>query len=1166
MKIKDFFKKDINRNIETVIKADDRDHISEEVVEYVVTKEISKKIGDFFQQYNDYSGANGVWISGFFGSGKSHLLKILSYVLENKETDGYKAGELFAEKIEDDEMLKGDVLAANRFPSESILFNIDQQSQITSKSDANAILSVFYKVFFDHLGYYGFMTHVAEFEMWLDKQGNYDTFKSKFESKNGKSWEVAREDYFDPLVTEDVAEVLGEINNTDSSKYSDILDDIEERQKQSIEDFCERVHDYIKQKPSGFRLNFFVDEVGQYISDNTKLMLNLQTIAETLATRTKGQSWILVTSQEDMEKVVGDMNKQQQNDFSRIQARFKIKIPLTSANVDEVIEKRLLAKEEEPEKVLAGIWKSENSHLDTLLSFSDVGVQFKGYADQQDFINKYPFVAYQFDLFQQCRRALSTHNAFQGKHASVGERSMLGVFQQVTKYIEDRDSNSLVSFEMMYEGIRNELRGEIQSSITLAERNLDNDFAIRVLKALFMVKYFSNFKTTKRNISVLMIDDMKVDLKEHDRKIEEALNILENQSYLQRTGEIYEFLTDDEKDVEQEIKATEIDESAVTTFLKDIFFDEIIRDNRIKFTDNKYDYEYTSKVDGTVFGREKELEVEIITPNYYDYENITAIQAQTMGTPIMRVVLPADPVFIKDLKLYLRTDKYVKQNRSTGNRPEVKRILQEKAEQNAIRRRNLIQLGNKHLSASDVYMNGGKHAGGSSSDGRTKIFSDFQDLVKIAYPNLRMLGSAQYSEDTIKNTIRSTQDDLFGSDDRTMTEAESEILNLINRRKKQSDRTSLNDVRDAFTRKPYGWYPNAIWTVVAKLYKRGKIEVRQNTNLLEDDDVLNALMNSKNYGSALLEPQADYDPRVVKELKQVYSEAFDETCNLQEAKDVGIAFKEKLTELAIDIDKLLVSKSNYPFLESLEPISERLNKLTNKEYSYYLTNLKDFEDDLLDTKEDLINPIKTFWNGEQKRIYDDIRTVIDGDRSNLEYVEGDELKTIKEVYNHSKPYTGSLIKDAKSAKDRLVKKVTDLIEDERTDAIEMIDKEVKDFTSLYDYTQLPEEKGKSLLVPLQEERKKLEKQRFIANIRDAKDRIVNEIVPAQLTELSRLKEVQETGSEAAEAKHHYINKTAVKVEFDKWELKSEEDVEEYIEAYKKTLLDLIRNNKRISLK
>ena len=138
--------------------------------------------------------------------------------------------------------------------------------------------------------------------------------------------------------------------------------------------------------------------------------------------------------------------------------------------------------------------------LISLLSFSEAGVQFKGYKDNADYANKFPFVPYQFDLFQQCRIALSNHNAFQGKHASVGERSMLGVFQQVIQAIQERDGNALVSFDLMFEGIRNELRGEIQQSIILAEKQLDDRFAIKVLKALFLVKYFGNFKTTKRNI------------------------------------------------------------------------------------------------------------------------------------------------------------------------------------------------------------------------------------------------------------------------------------------------------------------------------------------------------------------------------------------------------------------------------------------------------------------------------------------------------------------------------------------------------------------------------------------------------------------------------------------------------------------------------------------
>lgn len=1165
MKIKGIFKKDVNRNIETVIKADDRDHVSDEVAEYVITNEIGKKIRDLFQAYNNYNGVNGVWISGFFGSGKSHLLKILSYVLENKEFDGYKSGALFSEKIENDEMLKGDVLAASRIPSESILFNIDQQAQITSKSDPNAILSVFYKVFYDHLGFYGFQPHVAEFEMWVDKSGHYQNFKTKFQEKFSKPWEEARIDYFDPMVTDTVAQVLGEIHGVEASKYETIIDDLEDKQKQSIEDFCERVQDYLDTKPKGFRVNFFVDEVGQYISDNTKLMLNLQTIAETLATRTKGNSWILVTSQEDMEKVVGDMNKSQQNDFSRIQARFKIKVPLTSANVDEVIEKRLLKKNDTAQKHLVASYKKESAHLDTLLSFSDAGVQFKGFKGDIDFGNKFPFVSYQFDLFQQCRRALSNHNAFQGKHASVGERSMLGVFQQVIQSIEDKDDKALVSFDMMYEGIKNELRGEIQSSIILADKQLENRYALKVLKALFLVKYFGNFKTTKRNISVLMINNIHVDLKEHERQIDEALNTLENQSYVQRNGDVYEFLTDDEKDVEDEIKNTDIDEQAVSQLLKELFFDEIIRDNRIKYIENKQDYDFTSKIDGAVLGRERELEIEIITENHPDYENTSNLQAQTMGSTGMKMLLDSNAIFMKDLRMYLRTNKYVKQHQSASNRAEVKRILQDKGQQNAERRRNLIMMANQLLGASTVFMNGTKHEIGASTDGKTKVVKAFQDLIKTVHANLRMLGGVAFSEDTIKTVIISQQDDLFKGDDETISEAEHEITNLISRRKKQSDRTSLSDLKDHFTRRPYGWYPNAIWTVTAKLYKRGKIELKQDSNLLEDDAALNAFLNSSKHGNTLLEQQEAVDPKYIKQLKQLYADAFDESCPSKEPKELALAFKERLKVMFVEVNQLLARKSEYPFLKKLERLSDKLNRLTEKEYKYFLININDFEDDLLDAKEDVLDPIKRFMNGAQLSVYDEIKTLVSGNTANIRYIEGDEFVTLQTLIESETPYKGNGVQLAKAAKDSLSKKVLEAITKEKENYYTSVDAIEADITASEEFSKIDPSQQEKILESIKTLKIKIKHERFIGNIRDEIRTLEDHFYSDQMNQMVQWLTPKDEEGKVEEPKAKYIKRTNIRVNFEQRELKTEEDVESYLEALKEAYMERINQNLKITL-
>ncbi len=1165
MIIKDFFKKDINRNIETVIKADDRDQISNEVEEYVITNEIGKKIRDLFQAYNNYSGINGVWISGFFGSGKSHLLKILSYVFENKKFDGIESGKVFAEKITNDEMLKGDVLASIRISSESILFNIDQQAQITSKEDPNAILSVFYKVFYDHLGFYGSKTPVAEFEMWLNAESKWEAFKELYLKKSGNKWTDDRRKYFAPKVKQKLGEVLGDLFDDDASNYQNIIDTMRKDSTTSIEDFCERVQEYILTKPKGFRLNFFVDEVGQYISDNTKLMLNLQTVAETLATRTKGNSWILVTSQEDMEKVVGDMNKNQQNDFSRIQARFAIKVPLTSANVDEVIEKRLLKKNETAQEHLLKAHKKNSAHLESLLSFSEAGVQFKGYSDALDFGNKFPFVPYQFDLFQQCRRALSLHNAFQGKHASVGERSMLGVFQQVTQAIEKKDIQALVSFDLMYEGIRNELRGEIQSSVIMAERNLDNPFAIKVLKALFLVKYFANFKTTKRNISVLLIDDIQVDLNAHNKNIDEALNVLENQSYVQRNADVYEFLTDDEKDIEEEIKNTDIDDQATTNLLKELFFDEIIRDNRIKFIENKQDYDFTSKIDGSLLGREKELFVEIITENFSDYDNDTFHQSQTMGATGMKLKLASNALFMKDLKMYLRTNKYVKQNQSTTNRVEVKRILQDKAQQNAERRRNLIFMANSTLSEATVFMNGSKHESSQTKDGKTKVVNAFQDLIKQVYPNLKMLGTTLITEEAIRNTIRSKQDDLFGTDDKTISEAESEILNLIKRRKKQSDRTSLNDIKSHFTKKPYGWYPNAIWTVTAKLYKRGKVEFKQNASLLEDEAVLTALINSTNHGSTLLEPQTEVDPKQVNRLKEVYADAFDETSGLKEARDIAVAFKEKIKELSGEVKQLYYQKSDFPFLSELETFNDRLQRLADKDYKYFLTNINDFEDELLNTKEDLLDPIKSFINGEQAQIYLGIKALINSNTANIDYIEGDDFDTLTTLINSKTPYKGNAVQIAKAAKDSLTKKVIEGIENEKqhfNKKLDAIYADIEKTDAFKKLSTIQQDEINSLVSAL---KAKIKTERFIGNIRTEMRNIEDNFYNDQLNRMAKLLAPKDETGQAAEPKAKYIKKTSIRVAYPKRELISEDDVIAYTEALKEAYLERIHQNLKITL-
>jgi energy-coupling factor transporter ATP-binding protein EcfA2 len=517
--LRDIFEKPVDRPIEGVIKADDDASLRIELEEYVLTNEIKKQIERFLDAYNNYTTANGVWISGFFGSGKSHLLKMLAMLLENREVGGATAFEVFKEKCVGDEILSADLKRAVSIPSKSILFNIDQKADVISKNQVDALLSVFQKVFDETCGYYGKQAYIAQFERDLDSRGVYDAFRGAYQAVAGKPWERGREQHL--LEGANIANAYAKATGADPAEATGILNKYRSDYKVSIEDFADKVKAYVDAEGKDFRLNFFVDEVGQFIADNVKLMTNLQTIAESLNTKCRGRAWVIVTAQQDMNAVIGDMDERQENDFSKIQARFANRMPLNSADVAEVIQRRLLKKTESGVESLADLYRREANNLRTLFDFADGSRALKNFADRDHFIHSYPFIPYQYELFQMAIQGLSQHNAFEGRHSSVGERSMLGVFQEVAVHLSDLELGRIATFDLMFEGIRTALKSSVQQSIQIAERNLGDQFATRVLKALFLVKYEKSFKPTARNIAILMREKFDEDETALKRRVEE---------------------------------------------------------------------------------------------------------------------------------------------------------------------------------------------------------------------------------------------------------------------------------------------------------------------------------------------------------------------------------------------------------------------------------------------------------------------------------------------------------------------------------------------------------------------------------------------------------------------------------------------------------------------
>ncbi len=958
------------------------------------------------------------------------------------------------------------------------------------------------------------------------------------------------------MESQNIARAYGRVTGNDVAAAEGILDKYRSQYKVSIEDFAEQVYAYLEQQPSNFRLNFFVDEVGQYIADNVKLMTNLQTIAESLATKCRGRAWIIVTAQEDMDTVVGEQSRQQSNDFSKIQARFANRMKLNSQDVAEVIQKRLLLKNQKGSSELSRLYDEQSNNFKTLFDFSDGSRTYGNFQDCDHFIRCYPFVPYQFALFQSAIQNLSVHNAFEGKHSSVGERSMLGVFQEVAIKIQDYKIGQLATFDLMFEGISSALKSSIQKSILRAETDLKDKFALQLLKALFLVKYVREFKPTPRNLCVLMLNEFDRDLVQLRKQVEAGLSLLERETYIQRTGELYEYLTDEEKDIEQEIKNTEVEPTAVSDELAKLIFEHTLKQKKIRSESNGRDYPFSRKMDDRLYNHQQELTLHVITPFSEYAESEEILKMQSMGRNELLVVMPADERLMRDLLMYKQTEKFIRQNITVTQKEAVKRILTEKSSQNMLRYSELQQRIQTLLSKAKLIIEGSDVDVGSEN-AQVLIVKAFQQLIIKTYPNLQMLRGAVYRERDLAGILAQSTG-LFAS---SLSEAKTEVLGTIQTNKNNGIRTTLKKLSDKFERKPYGWGYAAILCTVGSLLARGKLEIRSDGNLLEGDELLKSLQNSKEHSNLILDPQLDFTPSQVRALKVFYKEFFDEPAASGEAKVVAQATGRAFEEAIAELETLTLKTGQYPFREKLDMAIANLKQVSGKHYAWYLTELSKQEDELLDLKEDIIDPISKFMKGSQREIFDRAYSYLKEQEANFAYIEGNEVEQIRTILENEQCFKGGLMQQAKALLETLQQKVSAQIERVIQQAKQKIEELKNRLINHPDYEALSPQQQAEVCQPFSNLRKKVETQNTIAVIRDTLRSFEEREYNHLLTQIHSWVNPES----ANEPEIEYVSYRDIRVAFDKPFLSEISDVDSYLKSLGEVLRREIQDGKRIRI-
>jgi hypothetical protein len=563
------------------------------------------------------------------------------------------------------------------------------------------------------------------------------------------------------------------------------------------------------------------------------------------------------------------------------------------------------------------------------------------------------------------------------------------------------------------------------------------------------------------------------------------------------------------------------------------------------------------------------------------------------------VLLPSDDRLMRDLLMYKRTEKYIRQNFSITQQEAVKRILTDKGFQNRDRYSD-IQQQVRTLMGKARLMVAGTDIENGSEDAQARVLRGFHELVSRAYPNLRMLRNISYTEADIAKSLKQAEDGLFGTNATSLSEAEQEMLAFIQSNSRGGVRTTLKSLLEKFEHKPYGWHFAAVLCILANLCARGKVEVRSDGNLLEDKELEQALRNTHGHGNVVLEPQVEFTASQVRALKEFYEDFFDTPPRGNESKALGKETGTALRELLQELTPLAAQSAQYPFLNALNPVIDILKDIIGKPYTWYLTELIRQEDTLLDLKEGVIDPVRKFMSGPQKEIFDNARKFVQDQKTNFTYIkppvketpeirdpDPDEIlpDTLVSILNDPQCFKGNRMQQVKIQVEALEDKIADQIKAEKTKAQQKVTALKDRLKAMAEFNVLNKDQQDQIIQSFTAFSATIERQTLIAVIRDALRRFEEEDYRHQLSKMTEWAQppspppdpgpkpdtggkkppIGPTPPRKIKPKPEYVSCQSISVPFNEAWLADESDVDRYLSAMRKALLEQIQKGKRIQI-
>lgn len=891
--IKTLFANDIHRRIEEVIKVDQTDEeiVRDEINEYVVTDAIRSHFTQILEAYREtpnkpHEGI-AIWVSGFFGSGKSSFAKMLGLAVANRTVAGESAAERFAHRAGDKKLQVLLKTINEQIPTHVVIFDVSTDRGI--RSGNQTLTEIMYGLFLQSLGYAKDLD-LSELEIGLEEKGQLARFEEEYRRLFKKDW--ATEKGKVAFALSEASRVLHSLDPDTYPMADSWVKAVKNKADITPGKLAERVGELMKRRKPGYSLMFVVDEVGQFVARDVQKMLDLQAIVQQLGVKGRGKHWVVVTSQEKLGELVSGLDDKR-IELARLMDRFPLQVHLEPSDITEVTSRRVLSKNAAAQTALGKLF---DEHRGRLTEHTRLTADIKlPELSREAFIDLYPLLPYQIDLIIQIVSGLRTQGGA-SKHVGGANRTIIKLAQQLlinpAVNLADRPVGDLVRLDQVYDLVEGNIGSEVRAKIAAIPKLVEHPLAQPVAKVICLLQYVKSVHRSAENIAAALHGQVGGD--SQLASVKEALRALEAAHQVRHGDDGYRIPTPAEDDWErlrngidpkpgdshrlyQEVLSAFWQPQPSYTLFETKTFKAGLAIHGREITSGDMMFQVHLAEDGKDFDalaaelrtrsqqERKHVFWAIPLTDAIDRETVELFRSKEMLARKERETKGEDtPALIAEERVRLRR-----------HSDELRRLLKAAALSGRIYFR-----GNDR-SPSDRAVDVGKTAAEVLGQVLPEVFDRFKEAAAKA-TDVKKGTDALFTAENLQGlpSVFSSLGLLRDEKGKTVFRTESgplkEVLDRIEERANYGDTASGRYLADEFAKEPFGWDFEVVRLLVLSLLRAGKIEATSKGQTL---DTVTGVEARETFSNNNLFRQASFRPKKGIEFEELVkaSEAFRDT-------------------------------------------------------------------------------------------------------------------------------------------------------------------------------------------------------------------------------------------------------------------------------------------------